>query len=356
MDDWHPGNSRQNVGKEFWRLGRNMQHNADRRGKTGRQIPGELTQRLDATGRGPDHDDTANRHGSARRRKVMRISHQRPSEPLMSSTAESASRSSQNDGLVVVGLGASAGGISALRQAFFSHVSPNGSVAYVVILHLSPDHDSQLAEVLQVMLPFPVTQVTENEPLEARSRLRHLAEQEPDDGGWPSAGGRDHARRAAPLAGRRVLPHARLLARLERRRVILSGTGANGSAGIKPIKEHGGLSIAQDPAEAEYTDMPGNAIATGCVDLVLRVEEMPARIVAYRDHLEAGRAEPRDDAGRPGALREILTLLKVRTGNDFSNYKPATLLRRIHRRMTVADVATLVALRASGSASIPTRR
>ena len=170
MNDWHPGHSRQDLGNEAWRLGRDMQHNADWSRKTGWQIPGEFTKRLDATGRGPDDDDSASRHGSraapARRRKVVRISHQRPSEALMSSTGGSATRSSHSDGLVVVGVGASAGGIPALRQ-FFSHVSANGSVAYVVILHLSPDHDSKLAEVLQVTLPFPVTQVTATAPLEA---------------------------------------------------------------------------------------------------------------------------------------------------------------------------------------------
>ena len=146
-----------------------MQHNADWRGKIGRQIPGEFTQRLDATGRGPDHDDTANRHGSGVARSAAPQAHayrrRRPSEAVMSSTGESASKPSQNDGLVVVGLGASAGGIPALRQ-FFSHVSANGSVAYVVILHLSPDHDSRLAEILQVTLPFPVTQVAAAAPLE----------------------------------------------------------------------------------------------------------------------------------------------------------------------------------------------
>jgi chemotaxis response regulator CheB len=83
----------------------------------------------------------------------------------MSSSGESTRGAPRNDGLVVVGLGASAGGIPALRR-FFSHVSANGSVAYVVILHLSPDHDSKLAEVLQVTVPFPVTQVAAAAPLE----------------------------------------------------------------------------------------------------------------------------------------------------------------------------------------------
>ena len=88
--------------------------------------------------------------------------------------------------------------------------------------------------------------------------------------------------------------------------------------------------------------MPANAIATGLVDLVLPLDVMSARITAYDERLrDADRALSVDDVDDPGALRDILTLLKVRTSHDFSNYKTATLLRRIHRRMTVANVVTL---------------
>ena len=219
----------------------------------------------------------------------------------MSGTDQSASAPAPTaDDLLVVGLGASAGGITALRR-FFSRVTPDGRTAYVVILHLAPDRDSHLAEVLQVVLPFPVTQVTENEPLEpdhvyviSPNRSLTLA-----DGHLGVAEITRVEQRRSPVdVFFRTLASAHGANAVS---VILSGTGANGSAGIKAIKAHGGLSIAQDPAEAEYTDMPGNAIATGCVDLVLRVEDIPARIVAYRDHLKRVGAEPAGGAaGRLG--------------------------------------------------------
>jgi two-component system, chemotaxis family, CheB/CheR fusion protein len=246
--------------------------------------------------------------------------------------------------LLVVGIGASAGGIKALKE-FFSHVPPHGGVAYVVILHLSPDHDSKLAEVLQTTTPMPVSQVQAATPIEA-----------------------DHVYVVPPNKSLEIADSTLIISEItrpEQRRapvdvffraladshgsrsvcIVLSGTGPNGSTGLKRIKEYGGLVMAQDPGEAEYADMPHNAIATGFVDLVLPVAEMPARVMAYleqlrREHAAEPAAEPGIDEDSE-ALREVLTLLRVRTSHDFSNYKRATLLRRIERRMTLRSVPTL---------------
>jgi two-component system CheB/CheR fusion protein len=254
---------------------------------------------------------------------------------------------------LVVGLGASAGGIKALAE-FFAHVDAGQSIAYVVILHLSPDYDSQLARVLQQTAPFAVTQVRETTRIEA-----------------------DHVYVISPNLNLRVADGSLVvdpMTTLEERRapvdlffrtladgyragavaVVLSGTGPNGSNGLKRIKEHGGLAIVQDPAEAEFAGMPENSIATGLIDHVLRVADMPTRITDYRQRLEAlpayettcppgaedeGRAL--DETGAASDWREILTLLRVRTGQDFSNYKPATIRRRVERRMGVRGVSTL---------------
>jgi len=147
---------------------------------------------------------------------------------------------------LVVGLGASAGGIKALAE-FFKHVSAGQQIAYVVILHLSPNYDSQLAKVLQSTSPFPVTQVTGTVPLEA-----------------------DHAYVISPNLNLRAYDGMLLvdpMTTLDERKapvdlffrtladgygssavaVVLSGTGPNGSNGLKRIKEHGGLAIVQDP-------------------------------------------------------------------------------------------------------------
>src|SRR5262249_25742325 len=118
--------------------------------------------------------------------------------------------------------------------------------------------------------------------------------------------------------------------------VVLSGTGLDGASGIKRIKENGGLAMVQEPTEAEYQDMPRNSLATGLVDYVTPVSSMPTLIRAYQDRLRKGTD---DDFGPQtpdvATLREVLTLLRVRTGHDFSNYKPATMLRRIERRILV---------------------
>jgi two-component system, chemotaxis family, CheB/CheR fusion protein len=258
---------------------------------------------------------------------------------------------------MVVGVGASAGGIKALGE-FFAHVPPEAPFAYVVILHLSPDHDSRLAEVLQTSTPLPVRQVTNHVVLEPA----HVYVIPPNQ----TLSVYDHTLALRPFSRpeERRAPvdmFFRTLADAYGARaaaIVLSGTGPNGSSGLKRVKEHGGLTIAQDPAEAEYADMPSNSIATGLVDLVLPVAEIPKRVLEYYDRVHNTLAVAADPVGTAGdeALqapadtrsgtsaeewRDILTLLRVRTGHDFSNYKPATLRRRVERRVSVRGLASL---------------
>jgi two-component system, chemotaxis family, CheB/CheR fusion protein len=253
---------------------------------------------------------------------------------------------------LVVGLGASAGGITALGE-FFANVSAGESISYVVILHLSPDYDSQLAQVIQTKAPFPVTQVRETTTMKAdhayvispNLNLRVL------DGTLVVDPMTSMAERKAP-----VDLFFRTLAEGYAHRaiaVVLSGTGPNGSNGLKRIKEHAGLVIVQDPAEAEFSEMPRNSIATGLVDYVMPVAEMPQRIVEYGRRMSAMPSQVIADppASEDDVLltqarvaqdwREILTLLRVRTGQDFSNYKPATIRRRVERRLGVRGLSTL---------------
>ena len=244
---------------------------------------------------------------------------------------------------LVVGIGASAGGIEALR-AFFAHVPAHSGSAYVVILHLSPDHDSKLAEVLQATASIPVTQVTHAVRIEPDHVYvvppnRRL---EIDDGTLTLSEMTQHEHRRSP-----VDVFFRALADAHGSRsvcVVLSGTGRNGSAGLKRVKEYGGLAIAQAPDEAAYADMPNNAIATGMVDLVLHVADIPARIIDYHrrlQQLDDSTSTVIEAQNEPDALREVLSLLRVRTGHDFASYKPATLIRRLHRRLNVVGVETV---------------
>ncbi|HEY0074224.1 MAG TPA: PAS domain S-box protein, partial [Abditibacteriaceae bacterium] len=247
------------------------------------------------------------------------------------------------DNFLVVGLGASAGGIQALQE-FFSNVPADSGAAYVVILHLSPSHDSKLAEVLQTVSKTPVTQVTE----QVKVQPNHIYVVPPNqhlemvDGSiFVSQNTQIEERRAPVDIFFRTLGES-LRARAVA--VILAGTGADGSMGLKRIKEYGGVAYVQNPREAEFNEMPRNAIATNLVDEILPVAQIPAKILAYQAHIGTikipAEAESRSEA-QQRALSEILALLRLRTGHDFSNYKRPTLLRRIERRINVYQLPSL---------------
>ena len=244
------------------------------------------------------------------------------------------------DGLLVVGIGASAGGVPALRR-FFEHVPFSSGIAYVVILHLSPDYEGYLTEVLQGSARLPVSQVSGRvkvqpdhvyviSPVQSLTiQHGHLEVAERGEGAERRAPVDIFFRALASSQG----PHAAC--------VILSGTGSDGSMGLKRIKEHGGLCVAQDPEEAEHGDMPRHAIATGLVDAVLPVAAIPALIIAYRERAKSvPLPEPSPEPPDTGedALREIIAQLRARTGHDFSSYKRPTVLRRIARRLATPEL------------------
>lgn len=252
-------------------------------------------------------------------------------------------RPNEDGNFLIVGLGASAGGIKAFKD-FFVRVPEDSGMAYVVILHLSPEHDSKLAEILQISTQIPVTQVTEGVKIEPNHvyvippnkslslQDGHLVLSEIVTIEERRAPVDIFLRKLAETYGPRAIS------------VILSGTGANGSMGMKRVKERGGIAIVQDPKEAEYSDMPRNSIATGFVDYVLPVAEIPAKLIAYQKHIKSVHIESeslsRSEADEQ-SLRDIFTQLRIRTGHDFSNYKRATILRRIERRMSVHELENL---------------
>ena len=239
----------------------------------------------------------------------------------------------------VVAVGASAGGVKALKE-FTAKIPADGGIVWVIILHLSPDHDSQLAELLQATTPIPVTQVVEQTAIERN----HVYVVPPNR----SIGITDDAltvRELTRLEQRRapIDVFLRMLAATHDEQagcVILSGSGNDGTTGLKSIKEHGGLTVAQVPGEAEYAEMPGNAIATGLVDLVLPVAEMPRRISDYFQGPSGFARRPAgSDENDAAAVREVLAVLRARTGHDFSSYKTGTVRRRIDRRVQLHGLA-----------------
>jgi two-component system, chemotaxis family, CheB/CheR fusion protein len=240
--------------------------------------------------------------------------------------------------LAVVGIGASAGGLTAL-QRFVAAIPGRSGMAYVVIMHLDPERASRVAQILQDRTALPVTQVTRS------TRVRA-------DRVYVIPPGRDLA-----MEGTKI----RVLARSDRPQhapvdlffrtlatafgadavgVVLSGTGSDGTSGLRHIKEHGGVTVAQLPAEADYDGMPAAAIASGQVDLVLPAAQIPAELRRLRQQPPALRNEaPPAEIEAP--LARVFSALRGRTGHDFRLYKPLTVLRRLERRLRFNGVATL---------------
>jgi two-component system, chemotaxis family, CheB/CheR fusion protein len=247
--------------------------------------------------------------------------------------------------LVVVGIGASAGGLQAV-QAFFDHAPTASGMAFVVILHLSPEHDSNAAALIQGHTAMPVAQVT----ADLKLAPNHVYVIPPahqltlDDGRLLLvASDESHGQRAPIDRFFRALADAY---GIRAAAVVLSGSGADGAMGLARVKEHGGVTLVQKPEEAEFSSMPRAAIASGLVDYVRPVAQLPAALVAYWRDGDGPRLPV--DALTPvetdaDALRDILLLLRTRTGHDFTNYKRPSLFRRIGRRMQVNGLSDLQA-------------
>ena len=237
----------------------------------------------------------------------------------------------------VVGIGASAGGLDACRKLVDALPADNG-MAFILVQHLDPTHESMMVDLLVGHTSMTVQQAADGMAIE-RDHLYVIP-----PGTYLAVGdGALHLSKPHERHGAR-LPFDFLLHSLAEEFgtraicVILSGTGADGSLGLKSVKEAGGLVIAQEPEDAGFDGMPRSAIKTGAVDLVLPAAEIPAAIVKYTRKVGRVRAlnasAPRDKA--PDWLPKIIDLLRTTTGHDFTLYKTGTLQRRIERRMAMA--------------------
>ena len=244
----------------------------------------------------------------------------------------------------VVAIGASAGGLAALSR-FFEAMSADAGIGFVVIVHLAPTHASHLPELLARHTAMPVTQVQDAEP--ARLQRDHVYVIPPD---------RSLELRAGHLClskGERLpkipLPIDRFFRSLAEDRqeqaicIVLSGSGSDGSQGLRDVKSEGGLVLAQSPETAEHDGMPRSAIATGQVDVVLPVEQMPRALLDYARHALLLGAPIADAlaAADDEVLHDIITLLRLRAGRDFRGYKQAMVMRRVRRRMGLARIQRL---------------
>ena len=235
----------------------------------------------------------------------------------------------------IIGLGASAGGLEALKT-FFSHVSREARMAYVVVVHMTPDQPSMMAELLQHVAPIPITPAKDGEPV-----LPGHAYVIPPDKDISIFNG--ELQLLEPVKKPRSLPidlFFRALAKDQGKLavgIVLSGTGTDGTLGIKDIKENDGLVLAQSEKTAGYNGMPRSAMNTGLVDMVLPPQDMPEKIAAYLSHpatvLGAKPTTTTTTDEQRKWLHKIFAVLRTQIGHDFSTYKTNTILRRIGRRM-----------------------
>lgn len=259
-------------------------------------------------------------------------------------------------GFPVVGIGGSAGGLQAVQQ-FFEHMPADNGMAFVVVLHLSPDHQSTADKLIASRTRMPVAQLARATPIE-RNHVYVIAPGQRlamNDGYLSPVPPK-------PRSGAHVTIDLffRDLADAHKEHafcVVLSGTGSDGAVGLSRIKEQGGVTLAQHPEDAEYEGMPQSAIATQMVDFVLPVVDMPQKILelwqnAQRIQLpnlndaEIAPTSALDERAAEQAeqtLLDILAKLRSATGHDFKHYKRATVLRRIERRMQVTTQPDLPA-------------
>ena len=245
--------------------------------------------------------------------------------------------------LRVVGIGASAGALKALKQ-LFAAVPDESGMCFVVVVHLSSEHESHLADLLQAHSRLAFEQVAGTTSLEPN----HVYVIPPG----ANIDAVDTHLRLSDIElqreGRAPINHFfRTLADAHQDQavgVVLTGTGSDGTLDLQRIREQGGLAIVQSPDEAEYDGMPRSAITAGAADLVLPVEQIPAHLLqlnTIRTNIATSQVAPSSAGNTEHALAKILARVRAQKGHDFTHYKRSTILRRIRRRMLLHQTATL---------------
>ena len=265
----------------------------------------------------------------------------------MSTGKEILSSTNVEQSPLVIGIGASAGGLEALQQ-FFSCMPPNSGLSFVVVQHLSPDYKSLMADILSKHTEMQVYQAENDMAIEADTV--YLI---PPKKFMTIKGGKLILTDYAPVTLNHPIDIFFTSLAEEKREhsivVVLSGTGTDGTNGVKFVKEYGGLVIAQAPESAKFDGMPRSVISTGLADFVLSPEEIAEEILNFSNtpallrplRSDAPLSEEDSPFSEEETLSHIYTILKNASGIDFTYYKRSTILRRIERRMLVTHSATL---------------
>ncbi len=245
---------------------------------------------------------------------------------------------------MIIGMGASAGGVEAITQVL-QRLSPNPSFAVVVVTHLAPGHESFLPELLSASSAIPVVQARDGVVVSPGQ----VYVSPPDVQLELEDGKIVQLPRPTDRTQHMAIDHFfRSLAEQAQSRaigIVLSGTASDGAAGLCEIKAAGGITIAQEPSSAKYDGMPRAAAATGAVDLILTppqiAEELPAIVThamstSAREELVPDMAGPTEEQ-----FLRIFTMLRNASGVDFTHYKLPTIRRRLHRRMVLHKIETV---------------
>ncbi|MCF8128088.1 MAG: hypothetical protein K9N10_06210 [Deltaproteobacteria bacterium] len=240
--------------------------------------------------------------------------------------------------LPVVGIGASAGGVKALEM-FFKKVPADCRIAFVVVQHLNPHHESRMVAILSRAGSLEVTEIEDGTKIAPgrvyisppgktpviKDRTLHLQETP------------NHTSARLPID---TFFHT--LAEDQRENaigVVLSGAGNDGTIGAGDIKENGGMVMVQETAQADYPQMPDSAIHAGVADFILPVEEMPAQLLKLTDGaFKRRKFSEMDGDDLKQNILSILMMVRKQTGHDFSRYKENTVHRRIERRMALHNI------------------
>jgi len=247
----------------------------------------------------------------------------------------------------VVGVGASAGGLEAFKRLIRAIPEKSG-VAYILVQHMEPTHESLLVDILQKVTRIPVQEITNN--LKVEPDHVYVI---PSNKLLTANDGRLELSPRGPKNEKNMLIDVFFMSLSEVHQnhaigVVLSGTATDGTLGLKAIKDHGGFTFAQEQRSAAFDSMPQSAIDADVVDFILTPEEIPLQVSKLLETLRNGLTGDKEDLklAKEEAFRQLIALLRIRKGTDFTYYKQTTIRRRIIRRMglnKMEDIADYLA-------------
>jgi two-component system CheB/CheR fusion protein len=260
----------------------------------------------------------------------------------LDTTANQQSARNQKDGFFIVGIGASAGGLEALNL-FFDNMPSDSGMAFVIVQHLDPTHKSLLSELIARHTKMTVAEVLDG--VKIKPNFVYIIPPNKDlrifHGALEIFDPTEQRAKRRPIDSflQSLADDQKGLAI----GIILSGTGTEGALGLKEILAEGGMTIVQDPKTAQFSGMPDNAIAAKSADYILPPDKMPKQLLQYVRQRSNTNISPKLDITAPleNQLKKIFMIIRDQTGNDFSNYKTNTIIRRISKRTALHQIDSI---------------